>query len=107
MTTIALLELGGFICAGLAMLLANRIEAGLPREVRPSLIALLGAVMLLHFLDVLEWCGLKQADWFGDTFKVFIPVAWLAFLFSATRAKLTTDLQVSAGQVRLLLEETQ
>lgn len=106
MNGVALLDLGGFVCAALAFVLATRIESGLPKEVRSSLLALLGSVMLLHFLDFLEWSGVEWADWFGDTFKVLIPVAWLAFLFSATRAKLTTDLRVSAQQVHLLLEET-
>jgi signal transduction histidine kinase len=101
-----LLELAGLGCASAATFFALRVDSALPKEVRPNLVVLLSSVVLLHFLDVLEWWGLERADWFGDTFKVCVPVAWLAFLFSVTRAQLTTDLQVTSGQLRVLLEET-
>lgn len=104
MNAIALLELVGLGCslAGLGLVAQKRLR--LPREVRLCLTTLLAAVATLHLLDTLEWLGFAWADWLGDTFKVVVPVAWLAFLFAVTRVEMATDLHLAAAQLGNLIE---
>lgn len=104
MNTIAVLEIVGLTCSlsGLGLVMQRRIR--LPREVRLCLTTLLAVVAALHLLDTLEWLGFAWADWLGDTFKVVVPVAWLAFLFAVTRIELASDLHLAAAQLGNLIE---
>lgn len=98
------LELCGMLFALGAMWRSARGKLNLTRELRLGLTGLLATVAALHLLDALEWSGFAWADWLGDTAKVAVPVAWLAFLFAVSRAELVTGLQNAGTQLRDVIE---
>jgi two-component system, cell cycle sensor histidine kinase and response regulator CckA len=71
---------------------------------RSTLLALVAVLGLEHLANVLEACGVTEADTIADQFSILPPFLWGLFLLETGRSYLSARLAASDEQVRFFLE---
>lgn len=106
MSAVVLVEALGFLCA----LVGLFAWIGRPRSVDEgrragAMVALLVVQALVHASDSLEWFGFVSLDRLGDDLRVFVPLAWLVFLFGLRHEQDERDLVGERAHTEFFLTE--
>lgn len=105
MNTLAALEVIGIVASSAGLGFLSRATRRLSGSSRVALVAIFGLMLTLHALDLAEWTGFPEADFYGDMLKVLVPILWILLLFFLTRDRLLSRVSEQGQQLEFFLEQ--